>query len=621
LAAAVVVIALGFVFLGLKKEIEMKEVVRGKYPSEWDLRCFYDSIDSRKVEIDKGALSERIDKFVSEYVEKLSVDNLPLALYELEEIDKLVAKLVVYFSLYYQTRIKDGTASAAYQSICEWCTRNDAKLRRFVVEMQHLDYEEIKKKLEKDSEFFKYKTYIEEVFRFKKYTLSAPEESVISRLQVVTNFAWHEFHEGTLSRINFPFDGKVCTLSDVIEMANCGETDEIRENATIALSRGFRDNSYALLSVFNNITLSHQVHGDIRKYEDPESYRYVSDNIDKQTVDMMLSAISHSYKSICHRYHKIKARLLGKRKLKYWDRCSRVKLCDTKETCYTYEQVADLVLSVFKNFSSKFYQITQRMLNEGWVDAYPKDGKISGAFSCRGTVDTHPFILLNFYGRVRDILTMAHEFGHGIHQTLSAKNPQLVCDPALNISETASLFAEKLTHKYLLSAEDDPRKKIEMMCSRLDDVMSTVFRQVAFFKFEQKIHRLRREKELSIEDLNGVWREVLSESLGEDVELDSCVDNLWGYVTHFTKSPFYVYSYAFGCLFVEGLFTEYEKQGVDFVTKYEEALSCGNTKSYREIAEMFGINVDSIEFWNSALRGIEKEIDDLEALCGQVLFN
>ena len=218
-------------------------------------------------------------------------------------------------------------------------------------------------------------------------------------------------------------------------------------------------------------------------------------------------------------------------------------------------------------------------------------------------------------------MTIAHEFGHAIHMTLSLKNRYLVSNPALNISETASTFGEKLANEYLLKHESDPKKKIELICARLDDVMATVFRQTAFLKFERKIHDIRKKKELNVDELNTEWRKVLEESLGDGVEIDHCIDNYWGYITHFTSSPFYVYSYSFGALFVEGLYAEYKKVGKDFVKKYEEALSSGGTKTYAEIAQMFGIDANSREFWNSAMRSIENEIDELEKLCGSEIRN
>lgn len=599
----------------------MAAQINQNYSTVWDLSCFYDSIDSPEIQNDKDYLSKKIDEFVAKYSGKLSVSNLPDAIYEYDEIYKSALKIETYASLYYQTKLMDNVATATYQDAQEWWYNNFSKLCKFVVEIQNLDYSEIQEKLNQDSKFYQYSAFIEETFRFRKHTLSANEESIIAKMGLVTGNAWHKFHEGILSRIEFQFEDKKLTLSDIVEKANYGESDEIRKNASIALSLGLKNNSYALISVFNNVTLSHQVYGEIKKYENPESQRFLADNIDKKAVETMVDSISENYKSICHRYYKIKAKLLGKDKLQYWDRCSNVKISNTPDVKFSYDEAIDLILSIFKGFSEKFYKIANEMVNNSWVDVYPKDGKVSGAFACPATVDFHPFILLNFYGSMRDVLTIAHEFGHGIHQKLSMRNNELVANPALNISETASTFAEKLTNKYLLENEHDPKKKIELICSRLDDVMSTVFRQIAFFKFEQKIHNLRKEKELSSDIMDNAWREVLSESLGDGVKLEPSVNNFWGYITHFTNCPFYVYSYAFGCLFVEGLFAEYEKNGADFIEKYEEILSCGGTKTYSEIANMFGIDANSKEFWNSALNSIKSEIDELEALCDLAIFN
>lgn len=592
-----------------------------KYPLVWDLSCFYDSVDSPKIKEDKESLLLRTDSFVSKYVDGLSVSDLPDAVYEYEEICKAAARLRTYVTLYYQTRLKDSLAVSAYQGIIEWWGNVSSKLCKFIVEMQKLDYAAVEQKLKEDPIFSQYSAFIEEVFRFRDHTLLANEESIVAKMEVIAGNAWHKFHEGILSRIEFQLRGEKLTLSDVVEKSNHGGDESLRKEASLALSEGLKHNEYALVSIFNNIVLSHKIHGEIKRYKTPEDQRFLSDNIPNSSVEHMVSAITESYEKICHRYYKLKARILNRNKLQYWDRCSSVKLYNSPDKTYSYDDAIDLILSIFKNFSNKFYEIAHEMVTQSWVDVLPKEGKVSGAFACSAVVDLHPFVLLNFYGSIRDVLTIAHEFGHGIHQRLSMKNSELVCNPGLNISETASIFAEKLTNEYLLANEEDQKRKIELICSRLDDVMSTVFRQVAFFKFEQKIHEIRKYKELTSADLDMAWRNVLEESLGDGVELDHCIDNFWGYITHFTSSPFYVYSYAFGCLFVEGLFTKYKESGDDFIAKYEEALSSGGTKSYAEIASMFGIDADSKQFWRSTLESIEREVDGLEALCDLALCN
>ena len=592
-----------------------------KYPTEWNLDCFYDSINSDKLIQDKKNISEKIEKFISKYKGKLQLSNLTNAITEYEEIYKSASKIVVYLGLYFQIKQKDESVSAAYQDMMEWYTNEFSKLCWFEVEIQGMNYDEIKKQIKEDKILSGYKAFIDNIFKYKPHTLTSQEEFVLSKLGVAAGDTWYKFHNGLLSRIEFDFRGEKLTLSDIVEKANHGENDAVRKEASIALSSGLKANSYALVSVFNNIILSHKTYNDLRKYTYPEQKRFLEDDIEKSVVEIMIDVVKSHYESISHRYYKLKAKILKKSKLQYWDRSEKVQLSKIDDKKYSYEEAIALVLDIFKNFSPKFFDIVNTMVKEGWVDVYPKDGKVSGAFSSSATVDTHPFILLNFYGSIRDVLTIAHEFGHGIHQRLSSKNNELVCNPGLNISETASIFAEKLTNRYLLNAETNLKKKIELTCSRLDDVMNTVFRQIAFFKFEQKIHKIRNIHELSAKDLDQAWREELEESLGDGVEINHHIDNYWGYITHFTSCPFYVYSYAFGCLFVEALFAEYERTGKEFVKKYEEALSSGGTKNYKEIADMFGLNPTSKQFWISALKSIESEIDNLEVLCDKALFN
>lgn len=587
----------------------------GRYPVEWDLRCFCDAIDAPAIEEDKAELSRRIECFLRK-CSKLTVDSLPGAVRDYDGIYRGILKIETFFSLYYQLRLQDEKAAAEYQKTQEWVCGNFSKLSAFTVVIQKLDYGEVKVLLQKDASFAEYRAFIEETFRQKEHTLSTSEETILAKMELISSNAWHKFHEELLTRMKFHLDGKELTLSDVVEKSNHDLDRGVRERASLALHNGLAENSFALTSVFNNIALSHRIWGECKKYSFPEERAFFADNIDRSTVDTMVSAVVQAYQPICHRYFALKTKLLGIDKLQYWDRCAQVKLSDTPAKSYSYGEAVDLVLSVFSGFSETFGNVVREMVNNSWVDVFPKPGKASGAFACSATVDTHPFVLLNFYGGVRDVLTMAHEFGHGVHQRLSSRNRELVARPALNISETASIFAEKLTNECLLKNETDPRRKVELICSRLDDAMSTIFRQVAFFNFEQKVHNLRAERELTPTDLDNAWREVLTKSMGDAVALPPCINNFWGYITHFTSWAFYVYSYAFGALFVEGLFAQYKKSGRDFVAKYEEALSAGGTKTYREIAAMFGIDADSAAFWDNALGMIKLEVDELEALCG-----
>lgn len=598
--------------LMMSGEPECKEKNVTKYKTAWVLNK-YKSVNDHQIEHDTQNLLQRIREFDIKCIKKLTIDNLKEAITEYDKICAAMSEMYSYFGLSFKLNTKDNNLSNACQKMTELYSKCNETLCKFEIAMQKLDYKAIESKLATDDELAQYKTYIKNVFKYKDHILSEPEEILLAKIGACGD-SWYKFHEGALARIEFPLDGKKLTLTDVVEKANNGETEAIREKASKVLSEGLKNNEYPLVSVFNNIALEHKVFGEIRKYSSPEEPRYFADDISQKAVDNMLNAVTEHYSKICHRYYKLKAKILGKEKLQYWDRCSKVKLTSGENKKYTYDEALQIVFSVYKNFSERFYEIIKDLTTSSHVDVYPKDGKVSGAFAWPMPYEK-PYVLLNFYGSVRDIATIAHEFGHAIHMTLSLKNKYLVSQPALNISETASTFGEKLTNEYLLKTETNPKKKIELICARLDDVMATVFRQTAFLKFERKIHDIRKKKELTAEELNTEWRKVLEESLGDGVTIDHCIDNYWGYITHFTSSPFYVYSYSFGALFVEGLYAEYKKSGTDFVKKYEEALSSGGTKTYAEMAKVFGIDANSREFWNSALKSIENEIDELEKLC------
>ena len=608
-------ISVGVALIGslmMSGALECKEKKVSEYKTTWVLDR-YKSVDDAQIEKDKKELLQRVKKFDEKFIKALNIDNLKDAIVEYEKICAIMSEMYSYFGLGYKLNTKDNALSNACQKMTELYSKCDEILCKFNIAMQKLDYKAIESKLKTDSELAKYRTYIKNVFKYKEHILSEPEEILLAKIGACGD-SWYKFHEGTLTRIEFPFDGKKLTLSDVLDKAAHGETEEIREKASKALSDGLKKNEYALVSVFNNIALESRVFGEIRKYKSPEESRYFADDISQKAVDNMLDAVTEHYAKICHRYYKLKAKILGKKKLQYWDRGSKVELTSGEEKKYTYDEALHIVFNVYKNFSEHFYEILKELTTSSHVDVFPKEGKVSGAFAW-SMPHEKPYVLLNFYGSVRDIATIAHEFGHAIHMTLSLKNEYLVSYPALNISETASTFGEKLTNEDLLKSEKDPKKKIELICARLDDVMATIFRQTAFLRFERKIHDIRKEKELSVEELNKEWRKTLEEYLGDGVEIDPCIDNYWGYITHFTNSPFYVYSYSFGALFVEGLYAEYKKTGKDFVKKYEEALASGGTKTYAEIAQMFGIDANSKAFWESALKSIESEIDELEKLC------
>lgn len=584
-----------------------------QYPVVWDLGSLYHAIDDKQFEKDKEDVESLIDDFSKKYKGKLAFDNIADALVEYEHIVEVLCKIQTFAFLNYQTNLHDPAASAFLQSCAEWETKLLAKLAFFQVEFIELDYGSVEKILLSNEKLARYKSVIEEFFRFKPHTLTVPEEVIMAKKSILSSDAWCKFYTELLSKIDFLIDGEKKVFSYITDQMSHGKTSDDRRKAALSLSEGLNRNMLAISTAYNNIILDCNVCLDIRHYSDPESARYLSDNIDPKTIKSMLSAVVSRYKRIAHRYYRIKSKLLGLGRLQYWDRCVPVQVSGKDEDKITYDEAVEVVLDVFKGFSPKFHSIVSDIVKNKWVDVFPKEGKVPGAFSHPATVRTHPFIMLNFFGNKRDVLTMAHEFGHGIHQVLSSKQTQLNSNPPLALCETASTFAEKLTYDHLISNESDPKRKIELICEQLDDIMNTIFRQVSFFRFEQKVHRKRMEKELTPEEFSKIWMDMQKEALGDFVAIDSCVDSFWGYISHFFVSPFYVYSYSFGRLLVEALYSQYLKDKEVFLVKYESMLSAGGTMNFDEVVEMFGFDIQNM--WEQALDAIEEQLNELENLC------
>lgn len=584
------------------------------YPTEWKLGDLYVSESCAEFQADKAAVLNDALAFAQKYKGHVTVDNLASALKEYEQGLQKATRFGVYVMLSYQVRLHDPKASALYQEFSELYARATAALAFFPVECLALPYEALQAKMTEDEALAHYRVWIEDVFRNRKHILSAAEEQVLAKTSVIAGDAWRKFYDELLVKVDFKLEGIARKLEFVLHQMAEGKTDRERRAAAEALSRGLKENEFLFKSIYNNILLDRQVKDDLRRYASPEEARLTADAIDPTIVNAMITAVKRHYAHLSHRYYRIKARLLKQEKLQYWDRSISVNLMETPPAL-SYPEAIQSVFAVYGRFSPTFERIAREFVTKGWIDAFPRDGKTSGAFACESSVDTHPYVLLNFMGSQRDLLTIAHELGHGVHQYLSRGVGQLQADPALALSETASTFAEKLTYASLISKATSGREKIQLICGELDDFMNAVVRQTAFYCFEQQAHAQRKEGEVSAEAVDAIWRQSQVEALGEGVVIDPCVDNFWMYVSHFFATPFYVYSYVFGRLFVEALYNVYEKDPKGFRTKYESFLSRGGTILCEEAAQLFGFDLRSPAFWEEALHSAEKQIDTLEKLC------
>lgn len=591
-----------------------EKAANSPYPTEWNLDDLYSSENCAEFQADKAAVLDDAVAFAKKYKGCLTVDNLVGALQDYEKGLQKATRLGAYVMLSYQVRLHDPKASALYQEFSELYARATATLAFFPVECLALSYKALQEKMAQDLALAHYRVWIEDVFRNRAHILSAAEEQLLAKTSIIAGDAWHKFYDELLAKVDFKLEGATRKLEFVLHKMAEGKTDRERRAAAEALSRGLKDNEFLFKSIYNNILLDRQVKDDLRHYTSPEQARLTADAIDPAIVSAMTLAVKKHYARLSHRYYRIKARLMKQEKLQYWDRSISVNLTETPATL-SYPEAIQSVFEIYGRFSATFERIAREFVTKGWIDAFPRDGKTSGAFSCESSVDTHPYVLLNFMGSQRDLLTIAHELGHGVHQYLSRGVGQLQADPALALSETASTFAEKLTYASLISKAISKREKIQLICGALDDFMNTVVRQTAFYCFEQQAHAQRKEGEVSSETFGTIWRKTQTEALGDSVVIDACVDHFWMYISHFFASPFYVYSYVFGRLFVEALYNAYEKDPKDFRTKYEQFLSKGGTILCEEAAQMFGFDLRSAAFWEETLHSAEKQIDELEELC------
>lgn len=561
---------------------------------------------------DKNAIEFLIFKFKEKFEGRVNIHNLNSAISSYEEIIGMLEKISAYAFLNLQTQLQNQRALEYYQDISEWLSQCQADLVFFDIELVKLDL----KSIDKNSKYF---PWIENCFRFKDHLLSNNEEKILALKQTTSISSWMRMYDEILARMKFNFKGENISLPEVIEIANHDDDGENRKIAALALAKGLNDHEFYIKSIYNNIILDRSIDNNIRKYNYCEEFRHLSNNIDRESVEHLRDAVVENYKRTAHKYYEIKAKLLGKERLEYWDKNASVKKSKILDKKFSYEEAVDITLRGFNKFSPEFKDIAQQFINSGWIDVMPSPGKTSGAFSHHCSCEIHPYILLNFFGSIRDVSTLAHELGHGIHQVLAARNGPLLADTPITLSEVASLFGEKLIFEELLSGATNNLEKVDLLCSKLDDTINSVIRQIAFFEFERSVHNKRKERELSARDISNIWMEKQNECLGLYVNIDERTSNYWCYISHFFQAPFYVYAYAFGEIFVNALYKKYKTSDKEeFTKKYTLMLSNGGIEKYDVAASKFDLDPKSMEFWNTGVDVIANQVNELEDLCASL---
>jgi oligoendopeptidase F len=579
---------------------------------EWDLSDFYDAPGAPEVARDFTKAEEICDRFCKNYgeVATLSAEKLAKALADYEAMQELLGKLGSYAQLKFAKNMTDPGNAAFYQNTNEKLTTLYSRTLFFTLGINKLDDADIAAKL-KNPGVAKYASWLRNVRTFRPYQLSDDIEKLLLEKSVAGRAAWTRLFDETIAQMRFPIGGKELTEPQALDLLSSPDAAK-RKSAALSIGKVFKENDKLFALITNTLAKDKDIEDKWRGFKQPISSRNVSNYIEDGVVDALLSAVSKSYPKLSHRYYKLKAKWFGKKQLEYWDR--NAPLPGDSDRKYTWNESKELVLNSYQHFSPTLATIGKRFFDNNWIDVPATPGKASGAFAHPTVPSVHPYLLLNFQGKSRDVMTLAHELGHGVHQVLAAKQGALMCDTPLTLAETASVFGEQLTFREMVRREKDEKRRKRLIAMKVEDMLNTVVRQTAFCEFERRVHAQRKTGELSADAICDIWMNVQGEALSPAIKLHGDYRYYWSYIPHFIHSPFYVYAYAFGDCLVNSLYAVYASdKDKGFEKKYLAMLEAGGTLRHKELLAPFGLNAGKPDFWQQGLDIISGMIDELEA--------
>jgi len=589
----------------------------GKLP-EWNLADLYKEPDAPELKADLASSESAADAMQSRYAGKLAklLDGgkggaeIAQAVREYEALNDVMGRIVSYASLLYAADTSDPKRQKFFGDIQEKITAISSKLLFFPLELNRLDDDALEKAMSR-SELSHFRPWLEDLRKEKPYQLEDKLEQLFHEKAVTARGAWDRLFSETMTALKFDVDGEKLSLEPTLNRLL--EPDEAKRKAAAeALAKVFKDNVRLFTLITNTLAKDKEISDRWRGFIDVADSRHLANRVEKEVVDALVGAVREAYPRISHRYYAMKAKWLGKKKLAHWDR--NAPLPEEPKQVIGWEDARNTVLTAYGDFSPRMADIAGQFFVKGWIDAPVREGKSPGAFSHPTVPSAHPYILLNYQGKPRDVMTLAHELGHGVHQVLANKQGPLMAPTPLTLAETASVFGEMLTFRRLLEQAPSPRERKALLAAKVEDMINTVVRQIAFYSFERKVHTERREGELTSERLGEIWLEVQKESLGPAIELKPGYETFWSYIPHFIHAPFYVYAYAFGDCLVNSLYAIYEKAEKGFAERYLDMLAAGGTKHHKELLVPFGLDASNANFWLMGLKVIEGLIDELEAM-------
>ena len=581
---------------------------------EWRLDHLYPSMESPAFAADLARASEDAKAFASarkgRLADLLASGGLAEAVRDYEALQDLMGRLMSYASLTYAGDTTDSKRAKFYGDAQERVTEIAGDLLFFELELNRLDDEALDRAMA-SGPLAHYRPWLEDIRKEKPHQLADEIEQLFLEKSVSGVAAWNRLFDETVASLRFEIDGESLSLEPTL--ARLSDADEAkRAAAAAALAKTFAENLRVFTLVMNTLAKDKEISDRWRKFSDIADSRHLANRVEREVVDALVEAVTQSYPRLSHRYYKLKARWFGKETLNHWDRNAPLPRAATR--VFSWDQARDTVLGAYGGFSPRMADIARRFFDEGWIDAPVRPGKAPGAFAHPTTPSAHPYVLVNYLGKPRDVMTLAHELGHGVHQVLAAPNGALMAPTPLTLAETASVFGEMLTFRALLASAADPAERKSMLASKVEDMLNTVVRQIAFYKFERLIHTERRKGELTTEQISAFWLQVQSESLGPAIHLGPGYETFWTYIGHFIHSPFYVYAYAFGDCLVNSLYGVYENAHEGFVERYFALLAAGGSKPYGELLKPFGLDAKDPKFWSIGLGLVERMIAELEAM-------
>jgi len=590
--------------------------ISAKSLPEWDLKDFYASPDAPALVKDFTRLEKLCDDFNKTYagkVRQLDAAALARAISEYEIMQELFGKLGSYAQLRYAKNMSDPSIAQFYQNTQEKITVLSSQTLFFTLAINKIEDQKLQEML-KNLVLKHYEPWLRDVRTFKPYQLSDDLEKLLHEKYVAGRAAWTRLFDESMASLRFTIDKKKLTSAEAFNLLSTKEAGK-RKKAALIIGQVLKENAPLFTLITNTLAKDKEIEDTWRGFKQPISSRNISNYIEDDVVDALLTAVRKSYPKLSHRYYALKAKWFGKKQMEYWDR--NAPLPGDTDRPYKWDEAKELVLTAYGNFSPTLASVGNRFFTNAWIDVPVTPGKSPGAFAHPTVPSVHPYLLLNFQGKSRDVMTLAHELGHGVHQVLSAKQGTLMCDTPLTLAETASVFGEQLTFREMVRREKDPKRRKRLIASKVEDMLNTVVRQIAFCEFEKRVHGERRKGELTSDRICQLWMDVQSESLGPAIKLHGDYKHYWSYIPHFIHSPFYVYAYAFGDCLVNSLYAVYEKgakngKNPDFEKKYLAMLEAGGTLRHKELLKPFGLDASKPDFWQQGLNIISGFIDELE---------